>query len=215
MPAPAPPTNKGVKLPPEPLTGAEVDQLLRAASSRSSSGVRMRALVAVMYGAGLRLAETLALEPRDVDTDQCTIRVRHGKGDKSRTVGIDPRSCALLEAWLDRRAKLGLRPRQPVFATITTGEAGGKVVAPGQALDPRYVRKALAKLGEKAGIHKRVHPHGLRHSLAFALAQDNVPTHAIQAQLGHTSLAITDRYVRHLAPMAVVEIMRGRTWGSD
>lgn len=215
MPPPPPPTNKGRRLPPEPLTEVEVDALLRAASPRSASGLRMRGLIAVMYGAGLRIAEALALMPRDVDLAAGTIRVRHGKGDKSRTVGIDPRSAALLQAWMDRRARYGLTHRHPVFATITRGMAGGKTVAPGQPLNPRQVRAALNRLAARAGITKRVHPHGLRHSLAFRLAQSGVPTHIIQAQLGHASLAVTDRYVRHLAPLAVVDVMRSQTWGAD
>jgi integrase/recombinase XerD len=62
----------------------------------------------------------------------------------------------------------------------------------------------------RAGIDKRVHPHGLRHSLAFNLAMSGVPIHAVQAQSGHTSLATTDRYVRHLAPADVVGVMQAR-----
>jgi integrase len=71
---------------------------------------------------------------------------------------------------------------------------------------------ASSGLGKKAGIEKRVHPHGLRHSLAFAMATEGVPTHEIQAALGHSSLAITDRYVRHLAATDVVARMRSREW---
>lgn len=203
---PTPPTNAGRKLPPEPLTVAEVQQLLAAASNRSSSGIRLRALIGVMYGAGLRLNETLTLEPRDVDTQAGIVRVRNGKGQKARTVGIDPHGAALLDRWLDRRGRLRLTGRHPIFAIYETGKVG-------RALDPRYVRTALARLGVKAGLgDKRVHPHGLRHSLAFDLAQRGVPTHAIQAQLGHGSLATTDRYVRHLMPLDVINIMRDRDW---
>jgi integrase len=56
-------------------------------------GYPARARIAVMYGAGLRLAEALALLPKDVDTEAGTVRVLRGKGSKSRLVGIDPRSC--------------------------------------------------------------------------------------------------------------------------
>jgi len=74
------------------------------------------------------------------------------------------------------------------------------------------LRAALARLGVKAGIEKRVHPHGLRHSLAFDMAMTGEPTHQIQAALGHSSLAITDRYVRYIAPADVVATMRSREW---
>lgn len=200
-----PPTNAGRKLPAEPLTQAEVRALLAAASNRSSSGIRLRAMIGVMYGAGLRLAEALALETRDVDTQAGTIRVRNGKGSKSRLVGIDPQGAALLDRWLDRRRSYGLNGRTPIFCTYEVGKLG-------QPIDPRYVRLALARAGARAGIEKRVHPHGLRHSLAFDLAQQGVPTHQIQQQLGHGSLAVTDRYVRHLLPADVVAVMRQRDW---
>ena len=203
-----PPTNAGKKFPAEPLNRDEVRRLIGAASVRSSSGLRMRAMIAVMYGAGLRIGEVLTLFPRDVDTVRGHVRVRNGKGSKARLVGLDPYSCSLLGAWLERRASLGLNGRQPIFAVYSKGRVGN-------ALSPRDVRGALAKLGAKAGIEKRVHPHGLRHSLAFDLAMSGTPTHAIQAQLGHASLAVTDRYVRHLAPADVVGLMQQRSWGEE
>jgi integrase/recombinase XerD len=202
---PTPPTNAGRKFPVEPLTADEVRALLSAASNRASSGIRLRAMIGVMYGAGLRLAEVLALKSHDVDTKAGTVRVRHGKGDKARVVGIDPHGAALLDAWMERRRSLGLNGKHLVFAQYTVGKVG-------EPLDPRYVRTALARLGVKAGLEKRVHPHGLRHSLAFDLAMTGTPTNAIQAALGHTSLAVTDRYVRHIAPADVVATMRAREW---
>jgi integrase/recombinase XerD len=206
---PQPPTNKGRKLPPEPLTPDEVRQLIGAASNRHSSGIRLRAMIAVMYGAGLRLAETLALYPRDIDTAAGTVRVREGKGRKYRTVGIDVYSCSLVDRWLDRRTQLGLNGRAPLFCTYERGEQRTNF---GQPMSPRYVRTALARLGDKAGLDKRVHPHGLRHSLASDMADRGFNTHDIQAQLGHGSLATTDRYIRRLRPQGLIEAMRDRDW---
>jgi site-specific recombinase XerD len=200
-----PPTNKGQKRPVEPLTAEEVRTLLAAASTRYSSGIRMRALIGVMYGAGLRVNEALALRPHDVDLQAGTVRIRHGKGDKARVVGIDPHAAALLETWMHHRKTLGVNGRHLIFCTYSKNDLGGP-------MSDRYVRTAMAKLGEKAGIAKRVHPHGLRHSLAFAMATEGTPTHEIQAALGHSSLAVTDRYVRHLAATDVVARMRAREW---
>src|SRR5690606_24979718 len=121
------------------------------------------------------------------------------------TIGIDPRGAALLDRWADRRAALGLNGRHPIFAQYTTGRTG-------RPLTPRYVRAAMSRLADQAGIDKRVHPHGLRHSLAFDLAQRGTPMHVIQTQLRHGSLAITDRYIRHLHPGEVIDIMRTRDW---
>lgn len=201
----APPTNAGRRFVPEPLTRDEVKRLLSAASNRSSSGIRLRGMVGVMYGAGLRLAEALTLYPRDVDTRDGTVRVRTGKGEQYRTVGITTAGAAQLDRWLDHRRALGLTGQQPTFCTYELGRAG-------LPLSQRYVRTALRRLGDRAGIEKRVHPHGLRHSMAFAMAQDGVPMHQIQAQLGHKSLAVTDVYVRHLLPADVVQVMRQREW---
>ena len=83
------PANKGRKLPPEPLTAEEVKGLIRACSKRASTGVRNRALIVVLYRAGLRISEALALLPKDLDAQASTIRVLHGKGDHDRVVGLD------------------------------------------------------------------------------------------------------------------------------
>jgi site-specific recombinase XerD len=121
---PKPPTNQGRRFSPEPLTQEELGKLFAAVPARSISGIRLRALIAVMSGAGLRVEETLNLEPRDIDLQDCTIRVREGKGGKFRTVGINAGAAAHLARWLDRRANLGLTARHRVFATYETGKIG-------------------------------------------------------------------------------------------
>lgn len=188
-----PPTNRGRKFAPEPLTREEMAALLGSIPTGSVSGLRMRAMVGVMFGAGLRVQEMIDLLPRDVDLRARTIRVRNGKGSKSRVVGIDRYSVELLDRWISRRAALGLGARHPLFATYSED-------AHGTAVDPRYVRCALARFGARAGIDKRVHPHGLRHSLAFQLYTDGVQLNEIRRQLGHSSLAGTQHYIDHLCP---------------
>lgn len=200
-----PPTNKGRKLPAEPLNRGEVLRLLAATSGRTNSGIRMRAHIAVLFGAGLRLQESLDLEPKDLDLVDQTVRVRVGKRLKARTVGIDPHSVALIERWLDRRKKLGLTARHKLFATYSAGNVG-------KPLQQRYVRLALARLGERADIAKRIHPHGLRHSLASDMAAKGATVSNIQHQLGHSSLATTDRYVHDLRPEELIQYMRERDW---
>jgi site-specific recombinase XerD len=194
-------SNKGKKLPPEPLTTDEVKLLIRACSNRASTGVRNRALIVVLYRAGLRINEALGILPKDLDFNASTIRVLQGKGSTSRTVGLDAGAWAILQLWLDRRAALGIGSKRPVFCTLK-----------GAPLESAYVRSLFPRLARKAGIEKRVHPHGLRHTFAFELANENTPLHLIQAQLGHKHLSTTDRYVRHLSPTAVVEAMKARAW---
>jgi integrase/recombinase XerD len=187
--------------PPEVLTEAEAVALIKACSNRAPTGIRNRALIAVLWRSGLRISEALALELRDIDLETGTIRIRHGKGDKSRTVGIDAQTAALLARWLDRRRGLEPGARAPVFCTLR----GGRI-------DTSYVRHLLPRLAGKADIDRRVHAHGLRHTYAAELARERTPINVIRDALGHTSLAVTDRYLRDVAPMHVIETMRARAW---
>jgi len=187
--------------PPEVLSEPEVIALIRACSTRAPTGVRNRAMIAVLWRSGLRISEALALELRDVDLQAGTLRVRHGKGDRSRTVGVDEQTAAMLARWLDRRRRLGPGARAPIFCTL----AGGRV-------DPSYVRHLLPRLARKAGIGRRVHAHGLRHTYASELARERAPINVIRDALGHSTLAVTDRYLRDVAPMHVIDTMRARSW---
>jgi site-specific recombinase XerD len=198
---PRTPFNKGKKLPAEPLMPDEVKLLIRACSMRAQTGVRNRALLVVLYRAGLRISEALALMPKDLDVANGSLRVLHGKGDKTRLVGLDTGALAVLQVWMDRRTLLGLTGRQPIFCTLK-----------GEALQTSYVRALMPRLARKAGIERRVHPHGLRHTFSFELAGEGIPLHQIQAQLGHSSLSTTSRYLSHLHPVAVVAAMRAREW---
>ena len=197
------PANKGKKYPAEPLTPDEVRALLRACSSRAPTGVRNRALITVLYRCGLRISEALALEPKDLNREEGSVRVLHGKGDRARTVGLDSEAFVSVERWLYRRSALGFNGRRRLFCTLA-----------GDPIPASYIRALLPRLARKAGIEKRVHAHGLRHTHAAELAREGVAMNMIQAQLGHSSLATTDRYIRHIEPQEVIEVMRARTWES-
>ena len=190
------------RYPVEPLTPGEVARLLRQCSTTAPTGIRNRALITVMYRGGLRINEALALRASDINPDRGTIRVLHGKGDKARTVAIDDGGMAIIQRWADVRARL---PRGPLFCTLA-----------GSPMSDVYVRNMMHRIGRKAGIEKRVHPHGLRHSHAAELAAEGVAVNVIQAQLGHSHLATTDVYLRHVAPAAVIEMGRNRpAWNPE
>jgi site-specific recombinase XerD len=189
------------KRPAEVLTPEEVRAVIGACSSRAPTGIRNRALIASMWRCGLRVGEALALEPRDVDLDAGTLRIRHGKGDRSRTVGLDGQAQALIARWLERRQRLGVNGRRRLFCKLDGGP-----------LDQSYVRHLLRRLAGKAGIDKRVHPHGLRHTYSAELAREGVPMNVLRDALGHSTLATTDRYLRDVAPIHVIETMRRREW---
>jgi site-specific recombinase XerD len=188
------------KYPVEILTPDEARSVIYACSSQSATGIRNAALFTVLYRAGLRINEALSLHLKDVDLKAGTITVLHGKGDKRRAVGIDPAACLIVARWLERREA----PRgSTVFCTL----AGGK-------LDDSYVRRALRRAADRAGIDKRVHPHGLRHAHAAELMAEGVPANEIQGQLGHTSLQTTDIYLRHIAPQQRIDRIRQREWNA-
>ena len=75
-----------------------------------------------------------------------------------------------------------------------------------------YVRSIIKRLGIQAGIPKRVHSHGLRHTHAYELMMEGIPIPIIQRQLGHSSLATTDIYLSHIAPKQVIDAISSRDW---
>jgi len=188
--------NKGTTYPAEILTTDEIRQLLSACTSQSI-GLRNRALIMVLWRCGLRISELLALRACDITPE--SVRVLHGKGDKARTVGVDSETAAVVAHWLDRRKALGLTARQPLFCDLQ-----------GNSLHTNAVRELLKRLATKAGIVKRVHPHGFRHTFA-AHAAKQLPIHYVQQALGHSSLEVTSRYVNHLGSEAVVAVA-GLSW---
>ena len=193
------PANKGRKLPPELLTADEVRALLAACSPSAPTGLRNRALVVTLYRAGLRLDEALALAAGDVDLDEGVLRV--GRGGHARVAGIDAAALRMIGDWLHVRAVLRLGDGAPLFCTLS----GGPV-------HPAYVRQLLPRLAEKAGIGKRVHASGLRYTHAAELAAEGVPAELIQAQLGHESLASTDRYLRRRSAAERIGVLHRRDW---
>ena len=124
-----------------------------------------------------------------------------GKGKKACVVVIDQQAADVLTAWLECRNSLGLNGHRPIFCTLK-----GKPVSTAQ------VREMLPRRAKKAGIAKRVHAHGLRHTGASELAQEGVALIDIRQQLGHSSAATTDRYLHQLNPIARAERLRSRTW---
>ncbi len=75
-----------------------------------------------------------------------------------------------------------------------------------------YVRELLPRLARKAGIHRRIHAHLFRHTHAAELRSEGVDIGIISKQLGHKSIAMTSRYLDHIAPQQVIDTMRCRTW---
>lgn len=195
------PANKGRRYPIEILTRNEIVMILDVISATSWTGVRNRALFAVMYRSGLRVSEALHLRSKDIDAENCMIRVLFGKGQRARTVGIDPGGIEFIEAWERKRPEIPITNDAPLFCSSS-----------GRMLWSSYVRQFMVKAGQKAGIHKRVHSHGLRHTFAFELVMEGVQLPIIQRQLGHGWISSTAVYLDHIAPAEVVDRIRARSW---
>ena len=99
------PHNKGMQYPADPPRAEEIVLVMRQAG-QDRHGLRIRALIAVLWRGGLRISEALALNETDVDPRRGSLLVRHGKGDKRREAGMDPFGFEQLAAWLAHRVSL-------------------------------------------------------------------------------------------------------------
>jgi integrase len=193
---------KGDKFPPHPLTIDEARALIDAAGS-GRAGARNRALVTLGYRAGLRCSEALALQVEDLEPkgDGLVVRVRKPKGYRTmarpRYVGLSPKAAAIVREWIEMC-------RGPLVFTTRTGEP----------MLPSYVRQLMVRLGKRAGLRKRVHFHGLRHTFARHLYDEGVGTVHIQHALGHRSLSMTERYLSSVGSSEVLDVTlnRGDNW---
>jgi len=177
------------------LTPGEVAAIIGQRSLRAPTGIRNRALLTLLYRSGLRVSEILAVRPSDVDMARHSIRLLGTKSGQAQTRGFHPSADDALARWLDTRQALGTGPGK-LFCTLV-----------GTPLSDDYVRGLLHRLGAKAGISKRVHPHGLRHSFAVELEQVGTPVTVISKLLGHPSVAVIARYLDHLTNSQAVTVL--------
>lgn len=200
------PANAGRTFPAEVLDRSDLDRLLDAAENNGYCpivGQRNRTLLIILWRSGLRLSEALDLELRDLDLQRGRLTVREGKGKKRRVVGLDPQAFEELKAWLSMRAAK-VQGSPYVFCTIIHGT--------GRRMAASTWQGTIKDIARRAGIERRVHSHGLRHTHAAELVREGIHSHVIQRQLGHGSLAMTEHYLNHLEPVEVIDAMRGRQW---
>ena len=152
---------------------------------------RNKALLELLYGAGLRVAEAASLDVLDVDLKASLVRVRHGKGRKQRIVPFGPPALEALQDWLRIR--------------------GGRTEAlflnrSGTRLSVRSMHRIVRESGVRNGM-AGVHPHALRHSCATHMLAGGADLRAIQEQLGHSSLSTTQRYA-HVSVEQLISVYR-------
>ena len=169
---------------PRPLSVDEVASILAAPAEGVVSGIRDRAILEVMYGAGLRISELVGLDVDDVDLDEGSVKAL-GKRNKERIVPLGRFGVEALSSYLTRA--------RPAVARPGTGPAlflnvrGGRLTRQGAA-------KILKGAAARAGLDKRVTPHTLRHSFATHLLEGGADVRVVQELLGHASLATTQIY---------------------
>jgi integrase/recombinase XerC len=170
----------GTAPPPAPARPLGVDEAAR----RVWLALRDRAMLELLYGAGLRVSEACALDVGDVDRGRhgAMAIVRRGKGGKTRQVPInEPTEQAISDYLAARPAAAGA----PLF-----------VNKDGARLTPRSVQRMVRAWAVASGVHGHVTPHALRHSFATHLLDGEVDLRSIQELLGHASLSSTQIYTK-------------------
>jgi integrase/recombinase XerD len=169
---------------PRALSPSETERLIEAASGSTPRASRDRALVELLYGAGLRVSEAVGLEKSAVDLDERVVLV-YGKGGKERLVPLGRPAAEAARRYLALgRPHLDRRYRPELFLNAR----GGPLTRAGAFL-------VLRKLAARAGLEpERVHPHLLRHSFATHLLEGGADLRSVQEMLGHADLGTTERY---------------------
>lgn len=180
---------------PKFLTGDEIARLLAAPRPDAAGGVRDRAILELMYSAGVRVRELVSLDDGDLDLQNGTARVR-GKGRRERLGVVGSHARRALRAWLAARPKT-VAGRAPTGRPLFTNKLGGRLSVRGIA---RLLEKHLAV----AGLAGRASPHTLRHSFATHLLDAGADIRSVQELLGHKSLVTTQIYT-HVTTRKLLE----------
>lgn len=194
-------TPKQPKTLPRHLRPGEIENLIEApVAGEGPLALRDRAILELLYAAGLRVSELVGLDWRAIDLSARVLRVV-GKGRKERMVPFGRPAADALRAWLEVwemvRAGKGGEDEEPVFLN----HAGGR-------LTDRSVRRVIDRWVEQAAVAKGVHPHTLRHTFATHLLENGADLRAIQELLGHSSLSTTQKYT-HLEVDRLLSVYRG------
>ena len=196
------------RLLPETLTVEEIDRLLEAAGGdetddaqaaeaataaeppgASTHALRDRALLELLYAAGLRISEAIGLDREDLSVDGAFVRVI-GKGDKERLVPVGDVALYWLGRWIrgPRVALLALGHVTPLRGgPLFLGDRGGRLAR-------QQAWAAVKRAAARAGLADRVSPHTLRHSFATHLLEGGADLRIVQELLGHASISTTQLY---------------------
>jgi integrase/recombinase XerC len=181
---------------PQVLNEGDTAALVEADNGMNSRvRLRDRAILEVLYSAGIRVSELTGLDWRDIDEELGLVMIRSGKGHKDRLVPIGEPALDALRVW--RTASPGtLSADRPVITNLR-----------GTRLTPRAVQNIVARRLVHAGVNTPITPHGLRHSFATHMLNAGADLRSIQEMLGHSSLTTTQRYT-HVSVHHLKEVYR-------
>ncbi|MBQ7553857.1 MAG: site-specific tyrosine recombinase XerD [Bacteroidaceae bacterium] len=186
----------GFKLP-EVLTVEEIDNIIAAVDMSKKEGQRNRAILETLYSCGLRVSELCNLKLSDLYLDEGFIKVE-GKGSKQRLVPISQRAISEIECWEEERINGKIKPGFEDYVFLARW---------GKNISRIMVFHLIKELAEKVGIKKVISPHTFRHSFATHLLEGGANLRAIQAMMGHESIATTEIYTHIDRSMLRAEII--------
>ena len=170
---------------PDVLDDSEIEAMQKTFDRSLPGPARNYVIVEVLYGCGLRVSELVNLKLSNIYAEEQMLQI-FGKGDKERWVPINPRALKLMQDYiLTLRSHLPIVPGEEKYVFLNLR---------GHHLSRVAVFQFIKEAVEKAGIHKTVSPHSLRHSFATELVQNGADLRAVQEMLGHESLSTTEIY---------------------
>lgn len=165
-----------------PLTKKEIEAIFMEASG----DILSEAILKTLYYTGIRISELINLDIEDVDFHRLQITIKHGKGNRSRTVNITSNCAVALQRWLKIRPK----PKKGHEAALFISSRKMRI-------SKIVVTNAIKKCASLAGITKQIYPHKFRISMITHMAESGCTVNEIQAQSGHRKVSVLLEYVQH------------------
>ena len=169
------------------LDASELDRLLESANGEDIKSLRDRAILELLFSAGLRVSELTSLNREQVNLSRQEFSIK-GKGGKIRIVFISDTAKKALEKYLGKRTDM----EQALFIRFSRNK--DSFDDDEMRLTPRSIQRIVKYYSSKAGLVKDVHPHTLRHSFATDLLSNGADIRSVQAMLGHSSITTTQVY---------------------
>ena len=164
---------------PVTLEPEEAQRLIKQPNKRYPTGLRNKAMMALMLHCGLRISEVINLRPSNINLTKGKLRVESGKGNKDRDLAIPEYLIDLLNSWRKKRLQCDY-----FFATLK-----------GKKLSSRYLQQMVKRYAIKAGITKKISPHVLRHTYATSYYRQTKDIETLRRILGHSDISTTTIYI--------------------